>query len=410
MGRRLAPRADWDAATRARPEDIVERFRRTVPVGIEHGTVGVIGRDGVLYEVTTFRRDVETFGRHARVTFADTVDEDLSRRDFTINAIAWRPRTDDIRDPFGGVDDLHAGMLRAVGLAEERFAEDYLRVLRALRFAGRFDLEIEPATRAALEEAVPGLPGLSAERVREELMKVLADPVPSTALDLYAAVGALDVWYPELGAVSRDRIAWTANLAAVDEVRPHRPRVRLARWLIPIGGDPETRRHRADALCDRLRFSTRDRRYVADLAAGFLPFVGPLDSDAQIRSWLAEVGDRWRDLFRLHIAGARAEDSEDARGYLLATWRQVHRVVAEHPPLRIGDLAVSGDDLLELGLARGPLVGLMLEELFEQVLEDPSRNDRETLVAEAARLIELGGLARVGRSGGGADDESGASP
>src|SRR5690606_14370270 len=119
------PAGDWDLATRARPHEVRRLFRRTVPIGIEHGTVGVLGRDGVLYEVTTFRRDVETFGRHAVVEFADTVEEDLARRDFTLNALAWHPLTAELKDPFGGLRDLEERRLRTVGRPEERFAEDY---------------------------------------------------------------------------------------------------------------------------------------------------------------------------------------------------------------------------------------------------------------------------------------------
>src|SRR5690606_15815195 len=144
------PPGDWDLATRARPPEVRRLFRRTVPIGIEHGTVGVLGRDRVLYEVTTFRRDVETTGRHAVVEFADSVIEDLARRDFTCNALAWHPLRGELLDPFSGLEDLRAGWLRTVGAPDERFAEDYLRVLRALRFAGRLRTAIEPRTWDAL--------------------------------------------------------------------------------------------------------------------------------------------------------------------------------------------------------------------------------------------------------------------
>ncbi|HEV2132552.1 MAG TPA: polynucleotide adenylyltransferase, partial [Longimicrobiaceae bacterium] len=113
------PPGDWDLTTAARPGEVQRLFRRTVPIGVEHGTVGVLGKDGHLYEVTTFRRDVETFGRRARVAFADTLEEDLERRDFTINAVAWHPLTREVRDPHGGVPALRAGLLRTVGEAEE---------------------------------------------------------------------------------------------------------------------------------------------------------------------------------------------------------------------------------------------------------------------------------------------------
>ena len=193
------PAGDWDLASRARPNEVRRLFRRTVPIGIEHGTVGVLARDGVLYEVTTFRRDIETYGRHATVEFADTIEEDLSRRDFTCNALAWHPLTGELRDPYLGLEDLRSGRLRTVGEPAERFAEDYLRVLRALRFAGHFELTIHPDTWSALVEATPELPRLSAERIREELWKIFTKtPRASRALSLYAASSALAILYPEL--------------------------------------------------------------------------------------------------------------------------------------------------------------------------------------------------------------------
>src|SRR5690606_8277775 len=144
------------------------------------------GKDGVLYEVTTFRRDVETDGRHAVVRFADRIEDDLARRDFTINALAWDPATKELYDPYGGLDDIAARVIRTVGNASERFAEDYLRVLRALRFAGHLDYTVDGETWTALREATPKLTRLSVERVREELTKVLQQtPRASRTLELY---------------------------------------------------------------------------------------------------------------------------------------------------------------------------------------------------------------------------------
>ena len=392
------PTVDWDVATDARPDQVQSLFRRTVPIGIDHGTVGVFGPDEILYEVTTFRRDIETDGRHARVTFADTIDEDLGRRDFTINALAWHPDTHELRDPFDGVGDLRNGVLRAVGDPTDRFEEDYLRVLRGLRFAGRLDLEIEPATRHALRGAVAGLPGLSAERVREELMKVLGDPTPSSALDLYRECGVLQYWYPELLEPAGSRTSWRVNLAAVDAVTRTRPLVRLARLLAPMADDRDERGELAERILSRLRFSNAERRRVVGLVAEYLPFVSPLDSTAQVRRWLSTVGHVWRDLFRLHTAAARA--SPEASAYLCAAWRHVHDTVLTHPPLTMAALAVDGGDILDLGVPPGPLVGLVLEELLEQVLEDPDANERAGLLGEARRLVDLGALA-----GGGSDPD-----
>lgn len=388
-------RTDWDLATDARPDEVRRLFRRTIPLGMEHGTVGVLQDDGEVYEVTTFRRDVETDGRHAVVAFADTIEEDLARRDFTINAIAWRISTHELRDPWDGRADLEAGILRAVGEPSERFAEDYLRVLRALRFAGRYDLTIDPETREALEAAVEGLPELSAERVREELEKILSGPRPSAALQLYRDTGALGVWYPELEAEA-DTDAWDSTLAAIDALHPGRPLLRLVRLLLLIPGageQPDPGAAKVEKVIDRLKLSNADRREILHLREHFLPFVNPLDSSAHMREWLAEIGaGAERDLFRLHIAAARASGDEQAAGALVHTWRRVHEERLGDAPIERSELAVDGRDLLELEIEEGPIIGLLLDELHAQVLDDPSLNDRDVLLDRARELIEMASL------------------
>lgn len=386
-------RADWDVATVARPGDVQRIFRRTVPLGLEHGTVGVFSADGTMYEVTTFRRDVETDGRHAVVEFAETIEEDLARRDFTINALAWRPATDELRDPFRGRRDLEERVLRAVGEPVDRFAEDYLRVLRGLRFAGRLDLEIEAPTWEALAEAARRLEGLSAERVREELVKTLRDPKPSSTLRLYAKAGALDHWYPEVAEVAGGDPRWELDLATVDAIPRGRDRLRLVRWLVPIAESAGERGARAARLLERLKFSNADRRYVLERLRNYPILLNPADSSARVRMWLAEVGvDVARDLFRLHAAEARAAAADERAAYLVALWRRVHDEWLEAPPLRLSDLAVTGDDLVELGVPQGPAIGLLLDELHAEALEDPRVNRREALLERAEELIELGGL------------------
>jgi tRNA nucleotidyltransferase (CCA-adding enzyme) len=395
------PRADWDLATGARPEETRSLFERTVPLGVEHGTVGVLAADGTMFEVTTFRLDMATDGRHAVVEFADTVDDDLARRDFTINAMAWRPATDELRDPYGGSDDLAARILRAVRGPELRFAEDYLRVLRGLRFAGAYELMIEADTWTALRDAVPFLDRLSAERVREEMLKVLATKTPSRALRLYRESGALGSWYPELAAA--DEALWESALMAVDALRPYRSFLRVVRLLLAAdgGSDGVQREGAAETILRRLKFSNAEIRRGKHLAYHYVPLVNPADSAARLREWLHEVReDQARDLFRLHFATGRASGSEESCRALLYTWARVHDELVRRPPVTLGDLAVGGDDLLELGLPRGPLVGLMLDELLAQVLEAPEANEREELLGRARELIELGGLDRLedGRS------------
>lgn len=386
-------RADWDLATDARPPDVQRVFRRTVPIGVEHGTVGVLGSDDEMYEVTTFRRDVETDGRHAVVEFATEIDEDLARRDFTINALAWRPATGELRDPFGGAYDMERGVLRAVGEPAERFAEDYLRVLRGLRFAGRFRLEIEPATRGALEGAVPGLEELSAERVREELWKVLGDRRPSEALRLYGEVGALEPWYPEVRKAAAEDPRWEANLGAVDAIPAHRRLLRLVRWIVPIGEEGELRARRGERLLRRLKSPNAAIRRASHLLRHYQPLPSPVDSAATLREWLSEVGEEAvRDVFRLHAADARGSGATEKARYLVATWRRIHGELLSSPPLTLGDLAVDGNDLVELGVRQGPEVGIILDELHARVLEEPEANDRETLLELAREMLEMGGL------------------
>ena len=188
-----------DLATAATPEQVLELFKRTVPVGIAHGTVGVLGKSGRLYEVTTFRRDVRTDGRHAVVEFGVSLEDDLARRDFTINALAYHPLREVWVDPYGGGADLEAGIVRAVGAPADRFREDYLRILRAIRFAARFGFRIDSATWDAAVAAAPGLAGLSAERVRDEWFKGLrASKSIAELIRLWHEVGAAKVWLPEL--------------------------------------------------------------------------------------------------------------------------------------------------------------------------------------------------------------------
>src|SRR5689334_10137731 len=196
---------DWDLATSATPDEVRRVFgaRRTIPVGIEFGTVGVLDRLGAMHEVTTFRRDVQTDGRHAVVEFGASLDDDLARRDFTINAIAYSPTTHDLRDPFGGRADLQRRVVRAVGVAAERMREDRLRALRALRFAARFGFRIEDETWRAIVDSASYLGRLSPERVKQELEKTMQQVErPSTALSLWRESGAFATVVPSLAGVS----------------------------------------------------------------------------------------------------------------------------------------------------------------------------------------------------------------
>jgi len=383
---------DWDLATRATPAQVRKVFRRTVPIGIEHGTVGVLARDGTLYEVTTFRRDIETDGRHAVVAFADSIEDDLARRDFTINAIAWHPVRDQALDPYQGVRDLERGVLRTVGAPEERFSEDYLRILRALRFAGRFNLEIEAETWSALQALVGHLSTLSAERVRDELLKVLEDDArPRRALELYGESGALGVLYQELEAVrvaeEGGGLIWPVALGTAEALPKGRGPLRLAALLRPL--NPEA----CAALLSRLRLSNALGDEIA-LLADAEPLPAKTAADAEVRRWLSAQGpDRFGALARLELAHARARaglDGADMCADVVESWRKVRHVMRTAPPLSVDQLALDGRGLIKLGLKPGPEFGQILDGLLVWVIEDPARNERSVL---EERVLTLHGQA-----------------
>jgi tRNA nucleotidyltransferase (CCA-adding enzyme) len=397
---------DWDLTTAARPREIQRIFRRTVPLGMEYGTVGVIAKCGRMYEVTTFRRDIETFGRRARVAFADSLEEDLERRDFTINAVAWHPLTKEVRDPHDGMGDLARGLLRTVGEPERRLEEDRLRALRALRFAGRFSLRIENGTWRAIQASSGHLGNLSAERIREELWKVIdGETNPSRSLRLYAESGVLRALYPELERCrnvkgpSGGGDLWEFLLRATDAAPARRPLVRLAVLLHGIGysqvegggvfGDDSELAGRSAAmargLLRRLRASNADVDRVTHLIAQHRPLPGPVSSDADLRRWIRRVGrDYLNDLFRALFAICRAHTDTGDEGVreLRRLRSRVAAICRSSAALTIGDLCVDGSDLRKLGIPPGPLYGEILRDLLDRVTEDPSLNDR-------ARLLEL---------------------
>ncbi len=373
-------REDWDLATRAHPRQVRRLFARTVPLGMEYGTVGVFGSDGVMYEVTTFRHDVITYGRKAVVAFAESLQDDLARRDFTVNAMAWHPGKRRLCDPHGGQNDLARGLLRAVGIPSERFREDYLRVLRGLRFAGALGFEVEPETWAGMIEAAPGIAKLSVERIREELMKVLAGPRPSRALNLYRRCGAMEYVLPEI-----DRPFADDALAAVDAVPRHDPAVRLTMLLLHglgVAAPPPT----VSGLLVRLRFSNSDVEQIrSTFSGGLRPPRGVADDAAARRRWMAQTGKAaLRHVFRVWRAAGRIGTEREAAVELAIA--AIEGDVDQAVPLSIQELAVAGRDLVALGWRPGPDIGRALRRLLEAVWEDSVPNDRTRLIEMAGRM------------------------
>jgi tRNA nucleotidyltransferase (CCA-adding enzyme) len=352
------PHTDHDIATSARPEQVQALFPHTVAVGIKYGTVGVLDRRRVLHEVTTFRRDVTTDGRHAVVEYGVSLEEDLARRDFTMNAIAYHPLRHDWRDPFEGSADLRARLVRAVGDPVRRFAEDYLRILRAVRFAARFDFSIDPATWQAARAASEGLAQLSAERVRDEWFKSLRTARSlGTLTKLWEEVGAARIWIPELDAGMAGK---ADNVPLAD-----RDPVLLTALLC----------RDAPSVLRRLKASTAEVSRAEAIVRG--PDAPASADDVAVRRWLARVGPAGDDLLKLW----------ELRHGAPPPWEgNVREIRARGDAISRSDLLVSGTDVQALG-ATGPAIGTILGALLDRVLEEPALNTRDSLLAIAKKLL-----------------------
>src|SRR3954470_1667595 len=286
------PHLDWDLATAAKPEEVRKLFKRTVPVGVEFGTVGVLDPDSVMHEVTTFRRDVQTDGRHAVVEFGASLDDDLARRDYTINAIAYSPSKDEIRDPFNGQQDLEGKLIRAVGDARERMREDRLRALRAIRFASRFGFDIERDTWDAIVESAPELGRLSAERVKQEIEKTMDQvALPSKAFGMWRDTGAFGTLIPALAHVTDRQLAPLDHLRRpLVPGRPARRITRIAALFASVPG-PTVRKTLKD-----LRFSNSDTDWIAALVERWQQ-LGPAMTSAMLKAEEIYAADPWGEQY-----------------------------------------------------------------------------------------------------------------
>ncbi len=392
------PHLDWDLATAATPEQVRALFghRRTIPVGIEFGTVGVLDDQKTLHEVTTFRRDVRTDGRHAEVEFGVSLDDDLARRDFTINAIAYSPRREQLHDPFKGRDDLKRRLVRAVGDPAARMREDRLRVLRAIRFAARFDFDIDPATWDAMVASAPHLGRLSPERVKQEIEKTMEQVArPGRALRRWREAGALATLVPALTGLS-DEILRALDCLATPGLA-QRPNRRIHRMAALFSDVPATDGKIAAALT-ALRGSKLQMTWIQALVERWQtlgPSIGDALAggtavpDAQVRRWVAAVGRLYLPGF-FRLASARwAARREHGRAPDAAAVRALYRRAlraAFRDPVDLRDLAVDGDDLRRAGVPPGPAMGRILQALLDWVLDDPARNTPTALQQRATEL------------------------
>lgn len=362
---------DWDLCTSATPEQVLELFGKAhcIPTGLQHGTV-TVKHGGELYEITTFRTEgAYSDGRHPdHVAFVPDVKEDLARRDFTINAMAYNAE-EGLIDPFGGQNDLAAGIVRAVGEPQRRFEEDALRILRLYRFAARFGFAIDPATGQAARALCRHLDCVSEERIAEELSRLLAAPAPGA----YLEAEVLAVIFPELDAAELPESR--RILDALEPGMEHVP-VRLAALLCPLGEAG------ARAALKRLKCSNALTGTVATLvreAAAEMPGAALTLTARRLLSRydLATITDL--------TALCSARHPEQAEAFA-ALQQEAARLVETNSCCRINQLAVNGRDLMDAGIRPGPGLRRVLDALLEQVLTGQLPNEKAALLAAAAQV------------------------
>lgn len=424
---------DWDITTSAQPMQVKALFRRTIDTGIQHGTVTVmIGNEG--YEVTTYRMDGEYVDhRHPKeVLFTPNLTEDLRRRDFTMNAMAYNPKTG-LVDEFDGMGDLTRYLIRCVGEPLERFDEDALRMLRGIRFAGQLQFELEPATLRAIAEKAPTLVNVSAERIRTELTKLLVSE-GSRCLLLAAETGLSEYFFPELDAMlatsqhnphhcfdvghhSLEAVRHVNSLWKSSGLKEEKEHVILVyaallhdvakpacKYTDESGIDhfpshPEQGAKMARKILRRLKFDNEtvamvttliryhDRRHENCFVDGRYSPKGK----RAMRRLMNQAGTRALPLlFLLQRADllAQSDYTRDEKLRKLEAAERCYREICEAgEAVRIKDLPVSGKDLMDLGMKPGPALGDMLQRLLEQVLEDPKRNTEECLLSLAEKWM-----------------------
>lgn len=412
---------DWDITTSARPEEIKALFRTTIDTGIEHGTVTVV-LDKESYEVTTYRIDGEYLdGRHPeQVEFTNLLKKDLERRDFTINAMAYHPDKG-LVDLYGGMRDLGAQRIRCVGKAEERFREDALRILRALRFASQLNFEIEGLTLRAVRKQAESLRKISAERIQKELTLLLCARGCGKNIKLAYEAGVTRVVLPELDEMMEtgqnnphhcfsvgEHCIEAMELVQADQdhaLKIYQKEQVILRWamlLHDVGkpatkvvgadgydhfiGHPEVGAVKAEEILKRLKFDNETIGKVTALIRFHDYSIEP--TEKAMRRAVNKIGQELMPmLFRVRLADISAQNPElfyEKKGQLEVLEELYRKVVESGAALAVSDLAVNGKDLMELGIPQGKQIGDMLARLLAEVLEEPAHNTREWLLAYAA--------------------------
>lgn len=403
------PAKDFDLTSDARPEEVKKLFPRVIPTGIQHGTVTVM-KGTLPIEITTFRVDGDySDGRRPdNIEYTPSVEEDLKRRDFTINSIAYDPITKDLKDPNKGLDDLNLGIIRAIGNPVERFDEDGLRSIRACRFASQLKFRIEEKTLLGMKQSLHRIPGLSRERIFEELTKIMKTEKPSVSFKLFKETGILKVILPDLancegieqkGAHRYD--LFEHSIYSCDGVPASEVEIRFAALFHDLGkavvkelrnGEVTFYNHEKESvkiagqIMSLYRFPNRYIKKILHLISHHMFFYESQWSDSAVRRFIARVGlENLDDLFLLRqgdIWGTARETRDSSN--LQELKERIETVLKKEHAFTLKDLRINGNELQKhASIPPGRLVGDILNFLLDKVLEDPSLNHKETLLTLA---------------------------
>jgi poly(A) polymerase/tRNA nucleotidyltransferase (CCA-adding enzyme) len=406
---------DFDFATNAHPGDVMKMFRRVIPTGIKHGTVSVLLNDRI-FEITTYRSDGKYIDgrRPESVFFSDSLEEDVRRRDFTINGLAYDVERGEVLDYVDGLADLQQGIIRTIGDPIERFSEDGLRTYRACRFAARLNFTIEENTFNAISGTLDVAKLVSVERIRDEFNKLLEAERPSVGIEYFRRSGLLDLFLPELAqcyGVDQNRFhvfdVYYHSLYSCDAAPAKNLVIRLAALLHDIGKDP-TRREVTDGestfynhevigarmvrrIMKRLRYSNEDSARVNNLILNHMFHYTEDWSDGAVRRFMRKVGlENIDDLVELRMADRRGNGSRDGLPAPILRLRdRMNKVIEDENAITVKDLNINGHDLMQgFHLKPGPVIGRILNELLEKVLDDPAINEHDALMSLSRDIMD----------------------
>lgn len=406
---------DYDFATNADPQSVQRIFRQkgchTIPTGIRHGTITLVLHESH-YEITTYRIDGDySDSRHPdQVLFSQSLLEDLSRRDFTVNAMAYDLAQGLLIDPFGGLQDLESAIIRTVGEPLDRFREDGLRPVRACRFAAVLEFSIFPQTLEAIPQTLEAVRSVSMERIHDEMFKLMAAPRPSVGFEYMRQSGILEIFLPELlegYQIPQNEFhkydIYYHNLYACDAAPPDQPLIRFAalfhdigkarakEYALRIGNGNVFYNHEVIGekmsykIMKRLKFSNQHLEYVKLLVKMHMFYYTEDWTDGAVRRFLRKIDgnmDILNDLFRLRRADRKGSGMRDGEADILKVFRErIGYIMEQDAALKVTDLEINGSDLMQsLQLHPGPIIGRILNYLLELVLDQPELNNKEKLL------------------------------